>query len=116
MHVIFRRSIAIWVSKEASQRVDLIYEYKNYYSSCFSSKKAKFNFYNISLFISLIEFLILQLAVPDYIQQNKSYSETQDTFLNGKKFHMANISDFCRFQVNHNIQPEKSKSQNVKSG
>ena len=60
--------------------------------------------------------MILHVAVPDYIQQNKSYSETQDTLLNGKKFHMANISDFCRFQVNHNIQPEKSKSQNVKSG
>ena len=82
----------------------------------FKQKKAKLNSYNFPFYISLIEFLILQLAVPDYIQQNKSYSETQDTLLNGKKFHMANISDFCRFQVNHNIQPEKSKSQNVKSG
>ena len=82
----------------------------------FKQKKAKLNSYDFPFYISLIEFLILQLAVPDYIQQNKSHSETQDTLLNGKKFHMANISDFCRFQVNHNIQPEKSKSQNVKSG
>ena len=83
MHVIFRRSIAIWVSKEASQRVDLIYEYKNYYSSCFLINKCKIQFLSFYLYISLIEILILHVAVPDYVQQNKSYSVTQDTLLNG---------------------------------
>ena len=82
----------------------------------FNHKKCKIQFLSFAPLYFPNRFLDLHVAVPDYIQQNKSYSETQDTFLNGKKFHMANISDFCRFQVHHNIQPEKSKSQNVKSG
>ena len=105
MHIITHQSIAIWVSKEASQRIYFIYHCQNYYSSCFLRKKnAKFNFHNFPLYISLIEFLILHVAVPDYIQQNKSYSETQDTLLNGKKFHTPTILDLCHFLVHPSNQ------------